>query len=41
MFGRPARLPVDVTLGIPYEGRTGNTEETAQQHGTLYELPSN
>ena len=27
MFRRPARLPVNVTLGIPYEGSTPDTEE--------------
>ena len=31
MFGRPARLTVDVILGIPYEGSTADTEELAQQ----------
>ena len=31
MFGRPARSPVDVILGIPYEGHTADTEELAQQ----------
>ena len=41
MFGRPARLPVDVSLGIPYKVSTAGIEETTQQHGTIYELPLN
>lgn len=31
MFGRPARLPADVILGIPYEGSTADTKELTQQ----------
>ena len=41
MFGRPARLPVDVILGIPYEGRKEDTEELAQRTRDKLQLPTN
>lgn len=31
MFGRQAKLPVDVILGIPQEGHAANTEELEKQ----------
>ena len=30
MFGRRPRLPVDIILGIPHEGRTADSEELSQ-----------
>ena len=30
MFGRQPRLPVDIILGIPHEGRTADSEELSQ-----------
>ena len=38
MFGWPARLPVDVTLGIPYGGNTADAEETTEQRGTILRI---
>ena len=31
MFGRPARLPVDIIFGVPHVGRTLDTAEFSQQ----------
>ena len=31
MFGRPARLPVDIIFGVPYVGRTLDTAEFSQE----------
>ena len=33
MFGRQARLPIDVTLGVPHVGPTTDTDELAQNTG--------